>query len=346
MSAKRRKTDLQPMLASPGPERRAALRYPCRSDASCMMVMSHRNESRWARPRDISTTGIGLSVPGSLAPGALALLEFSSRGGQGNLTLLAEVVHSDHQPDGSWAIGCRFDNIRGNLGSAARRQIQTLMRLPASRSRLVPVDPQAIREALSTSCANPLRDLLRALKRRHSTDRERQRRMDVFYDLLLAANDRLHLERREVGLAKMAAHALQSVRNSVHGRLPWLTQDLPSEPMPVLADRARFEWALARVVVVVVQHSGPDAPVSLMATRVGADASLRCGGSATDLDEARLLAIADLVAMAPSATEHVPLSWGDVELALARKTFELHGGHIRVRRDHIALRLPLAGSDS
>ena len=69
-------------------------------------------------------------------------------------------------------------------------------------------------------------------------------------------------------------------------------------------------------------------------------------GSATDLDEARLLAIADLVAMAPPATEHVPLSWDDVELALARKTFELHGGHIRVRRDHIALRLPLAGSDS
>lgn len=308
------------------------------------MVVSHRNESRWARPRDISTTGIGLSLSASLAAGALALLEFSSRGGQGNLTLLAEVVHSAHQPDGSWAVGCRFDNIRGNLGWAARRQIQTLMRQHPPHSRGGPVDPQAIREALRTACDNPLRELLRAVKRRHRTDRERERRMDILYDLLLAATDRLHLDRRAVGLANMAARALQSARTSVPGRSPWLTQDFPPETMPVHADRARFEWALARVVAVVVQHSGPDVPVSLTATRVGADASVRCGGSATDLDEARLPAIADLVAMAPPGTEHAPMSWDDVELALARETFELHGGHMQVRRDHIALRLPLHDS--
>jgi PilZ domain len=129
MSAESRKTDLQSMPEPLGPDRRAAFRYACRSDASCMMVLSHRNEARWARPRDISTTGIGLSISASLATGALALLEFSSRAGQGNLTLLAEVVRSVHRPDGSWAVGCRFDYIRSNLGAAARRRIQTQMRI-------------------------------------------------------------------------------------------------------------------------------------------------------------------------------------------------------------------------
>jgi hypothetical protein len=346
MCAKKRNADRRPAQLSPAPERRSAFRYPCRSDASCVMVVSHRNESRWARPRDISITGIGLSISASLATGTLALLEFSSRGGFGNLTLLAEVVHSAAQPDGSWAVGCRFDNIRGDLESAARRQIQTLMQQPSAGPRVEPADPQALRDALRTACDNPLRDLLRSLKRRARSDRERESRMDLVYDLLLAATNRLPLDRRAVVLSSIAARALQSARDNAPGRLPWLTQDFPPEPMSVHADRTRLEWALARVAALVVQHSGEDAPVSLTAQRVGADVSLGCGGSATDLAQARLPAIADLVAMTPPGTEQASLSWDDVELALARKTIELHGGSMRVHRNHVALRLPLIGSPS
>jgi hypothetical protein len=324
------------------PERRSLDRYPCRSDGSCALIVSHRHESRWAYPRDISTTGIGLSISGSCPIGALVLLEYAG-GGHADLTLLAQVVHCSLQPDGSWIVGCRFNNIRGDLMPAARQQIQMLMRqAPAADDNL-----QQIRAALRPLCDNPLHDLLHSLKPPATCDGNREERMDHLYDLLLASTNNLHLHRRAIQLETLITGAMQFVRAHAQGPTPWLSLHCPPEPASLSADVLRLEWALARLVLGVIHRSTRQAPVALTAVLIGGDVSLRIGGPATFIDLVKLPSTTDLVASKPRATDSPSLSWDDVELALARHTIELHGGGVQIRRQkggrssHVSLRLRL-----
>ena len=309
-------------------------------------VVAHRHESRWALPRDISTTGIGLAISGSFAIGALVLLEFAG-GGDGDLTLLAQVVHCSLQPDGTWVVGCRFNNIRGDLQPAARQQLQTLMRQAPPDEHRDDGNPQKIRAALRTLCDNPLHDLLQTLKRPATCNGNRDERMDRLFDLLLATTGNLQLHRRAVKLESLVARAIQVVRAQAQGPPPRLNLDLPQEPVSLNADVIRLEWALARLILAVVHRSTRQTPVALTAALVGGDVSLRIGGPATFIDLTKLPSTTDLVASRPPATDQPALSWDDVNLALARQTIEMHGGGVQIRRQkggrgsHISLRMRL-----
>jgi hypothetical protein len=330
----------------PKSERRSAGRFPCHAEGAGAMVVSDRHESRWAYPRDISTTGIGLTISGSFATGALALLE-SAGGGHGDLTLLAQVVHCSSRPDGSWSVGCRFNNIRSDLQLAARQQLQTLLRQAPADEHGVNGNAQQIRAALRTVCDNPLHDLLHSLKRPTICSSDRGQRPDHLYDVLLATTDNLHLHRRPVKLASLITRTLEFVRTHAQGPTPRLSLSLPLEPVSLNADVIRLEWALARLILAVVHRSTRQAPVALTAALVGGDVSMRIGGPATYIDLAKLPSTADLVSSRPPATDNLALSWDDVELALARQTIELHGGGVQIRRQkggrgsHISLRLRL-----
>ena len=290
--------------------------------------------------------GIGLAISGSFATGALVLIEFAG-GSHGELALLAQVVHSATQPDGSWAVGCRFNNIRGDLQPAARHQLQSLLRHAAQDEHGIETNRPEIRAALRTQCDNPLHDLLHSLKHPANCNGHRDERMNHLYDLLLATTHSLQLHRRAVKLGSMLTRAIQVVHAQSQGPSPRLSLDLPPEPVSLNADVIRLEWAMARLILAVVHRSTRQAPVALTAALVGGDVSLRIGGPATCIDMAKLPSASDLFASKQPATD-IPLpSWDDVELALARQTIELHGGGVQIRRQkggrgsHFSLRLRL-----
>ncbi|SRR5581483_3581515 len=87
-------------------ERRASVRFQSNAKGHCQSLSLQR-ESAWeAVVRDISCTGIGLSLPRRFERGTLLTIELTdTTGGQTHL-LLARVVHSTAQPEGNWLVGC------------------------------------------------------------------------------------------------------------------------------------------------------------------------------------------------------------------------------------------------
>jgi hypothetical protein len=88
-------------------ERRLAERH-----ASEAQVLSRPLEAAeaiaWgATVRDISASGIGLSLCYPFSPGTFLAIDLQLPGG-GTRTLLSRVVHARDQADGTWHIGCEF----------------------------------------------------------------------------------------------------------------------------------------------------------------------------------------------------------------------------------------------
>lgn len=106
-------------------ERRTAERYPCPLGEFRPLIVTHGKESRWARLRDVSSTGIGMCVSGPYAPGTQVWLRFYGNADAARLS--GEVCHTAQQPDGSWAVGCRLDRPAGGAGPAGER-LQALLR--------------------------------------------------------------------------------------------------------------------------------------------------------------------------------------------------------------------------
>jgi hypothetical protein len=90
-------------------DRRGARRYRC---GPAMLVLLHENKTNmkmdaWAW--DLSETGIGLILPYPLDPGAAIVLKLRCRPPCGTVTVPARVAHATPRDDGTWRIGCSFD---------------------------------------------------------------------------------------------------------------------------------------------------------------------------------------------------------------------------------------------
>jgi hypothetical protein len=81
------------------------------SGSSVSASLAFRGASRWGLVRDISRSGIGLLLACPLEPGEVVLIGLpwaDARLGRG---LPARVARSTDQGDGSWAVGCAFDEL-------------------------------------------------------------------------------------------------------------------------------------------------------------------------------------------------------------------------------------------
>jgi hypothetical protein len=87
-------------------ERRAAVRYQCSTEASCSSLAPFERLS--GSVRDISTQGISLILGTSLRVGIDLVIELKTRTPGIGLTLMARVVHSSFETEGSWVVGARF----------------------------------------------------------------------------------------------------------------------------------------------------------------------------------------------------------------------------------------------
>lgn len=338
-------SSLSRMDKPPGAERRTAVRYPCRADSGCVMVISQRRAARWARPRDVSTGGLSLSVAGPFEAGSLALLELSC--GPGPLTLLAEVVHTAPQPDGSWTLGCRFDNLRGDLGPAEREQVQALLREWGPGPTDGPAQEQR-QASLSAPLRNPLRRLLKGVTVRSRPVQElvpweqvpesTDQRLDQLYDLLHVARNKLCVRKEATDLAAVAGRALELARPHAAARGEWAVAVVPPEPVGVEADPAWLEWAVSSMILEMVRRSRPDGPIRLTVERAGREGVLRI---AADL-ATELAAPQTLGELLDGSKAHDPAgpSWEAVGLALVRAMVEIHGGSVQAG-DEFVVRLPL-----
>lgn len=88
-------------------ERRDAIRYPVNMEALSRPLDGQDTIWWGATVRDISSTGIGLSLCYPFRAGTYLAVDVQGPG-PGNRTLLTRVVHARDQADGTWHVGCEF----------------------------------------------------------------------------------------------------------------------------------------------------------------------------------------------------------------------------------------------
>ncbi len=100
-------------------ERRAAVRYQCSTSASCSSLAPFERLSGVLR--NISSGGMALILGTSIREGTELVIDLKTKNPGICLTLLARVVHSTLNEEGSWTIGCEF------ITTPTEEQIQALL---------------------------------------------------------------------------------------------------------------------------------------------------------------------------------------------------------------------------
>lgn len=351
----------QPVTGVPaaGVERRTAPRLPCRTDGAALMTVSHRHETRWARARDVSLGGLALEVSGPYEPGTVVLVQMSQRHGDHPMALLAEVCHASPRPDGTWVLGCRFDNLRGDLSPAERSQL-----LEALRRRGPAEDDtrEKMKPSLAQRLHNPFNPFLEALLRlrlaraRAPGDgqgvadwqgRHTLRRGEDLFDLFLVTRDKLRLTPGRVDLRETVAATQEALRPVLDAQRQMFSVALPARPLLLRADPARLERALFNLLLAAA-HSPEGKGLWLTAVREGNHVVVRIGGPGVEEAGPELLpdvgGLLDEQGGRPGDRGQNGLRIG---LALARALIEKHGGSVEVhstvpgRGGEFVVRLPL-----
>ena len=96
----------QPLLPTAA-ECRVYERHACEVPTSCKPAAAQ--EMRWdATIRDVSRGGVRMTLRRRFEPGASLAIEVPGAPGEDAYTVFAKVVHLTQEPDGAWALGCRF----------------------------------------------------------------------------------------------------------------------------------------------------------------------------------------------------------------------------------------------
>jgi len=89
--------------------RRRAERYRCALASAGKLFFPRTDESMTAWLNNLSTTGIGMNLPRALDAGLALVIQVRVEGKTEAIRLTARVVHSTCEVDGSWRVGCAFD---------------------------------------------------------------------------------------------------------------------------------------------------------------------------------------------------------------------------------------------
>jgi signal transduction histidine kinase/CheY-like chemotaxis protein len=355
------KTPSRPSVAPPlsGGERRAAVRHPFRQDLAFRLTVSTAHQSLWARARDISTAGIGLSLPGPVTPGNVLLIEVRFKAEFLHLALLAEVTHNRPQPDGSWVVGCTFDNLRGDLGLTERQQVQTLLLRGAEGG----VEPDAVPDALALLAHrlyNPLASVRNAFSMMHLRrglraptdweewqDRHLVRRMEDFFDLFRLGRGKLRLHKELLDFADLMVRARDAVQPFLEARQHKLTVVLPPEPLRLEGDPARLERMLCNLLEGAIKFSAPGGDIRLAAGRAEDWLVLRLWDTSSGMAVSKWRRILEA-----STSSDVAQGEPESGLTLVRDLVEMHGGNVearsieRGRGSEVIVRLPAASASA
>lgn len=136
-------------------ERRVRDRYACDLKSSCKPIDCQTGTAWPAKVRDISATGVRLTMFRRFEPGTLLALEVQDTSGLARM-LLARVVRVAKQVRGRWILGCAFDaelhhpQLEALVETPYTAWIQEQPTLPA------PESPNAVTEVVPDEVEDPV----------------------------------------------------------------------------------------------------------------------------------------------------------------------------------------------
>ena len=100
-------------------DRRASVRFQCSTSASCSSLAPFERLN--GMTRNISRHGIALILGTSIREGIEVVIDLKTKNPGIRLTLLARVVRSIPDAEGTWMVGCEF------ITTPTEEQIQALL---------------------------------------------------------------------------------------------------------------------------------------------------------------------------------------------------------------------------
>jgi len=93
-----------------GLKRRTSVRYRCALATLGHIHFPESGERVETWIANLSEGGIGLNLNSALAGGTSLIINLKGPNQNAIVTLLARVIHSTKEADGSWRVGCEFTN--------------------------------------------------------------------------------------------------------------------------------------------------------------------------------------------------------------------------------------------
>jgi signal transduction histidine kinase len=200
---------------------------------------------------------------------------------------------------------------------------------------------------LAHELRNPLAPLLNALNIRRLSDpgmddplqatMERQlallvRLIDDLLDVARITRGKLVLRKHPTTLEEILHSAIETATPLIeHGHHP-LQLQLPSQPVPLLADGARLSQVFANLLNNAAKYSDPGSEIVLLASAVDDMLEVQVRDHGIGLDPGQQQQIFELFTQADNAIERARGGLG-IGLTLVRHLVEMHGGEVWVRSE-------------
>jgi signal transduction histidine kinase/CheY-like chemotaxis protein len=177
------------------------------------------------------------------------------------------------------------------------------------------------------------------------------RLVDDLLDVSRVTRGRVELQREEIDLATVVAHAVETSRPLIDGRRHTLLLSLPPEPVLLHADLARLSQVVANLLNNAAKYMDEGGRIWLTAERAGETVRIRVRDEGVGIPAEMLPRIFDLFTQADRSLSHSQGGLG-IGLALVRSLVDLHGGAVEAfsdgpgRGSELVVTLPALGSRS
>jgi signal transduction histidine kinase len=173
------------------------------------------------------------------------------------------------------------------------------------------------------------------------------RLVDDLLDVSRITRGKVELKPEAVDLAKVVAHAAESVRPQLDECKQRLEVSLPAEPLRLFADPVRLEQVFTNLLVNAGKFTDPGGTVTVSVARAGDEAAVHVADTGIGIRADLLPRVFDLFQQGEARPGRVSEGLG-LGLALVKRLTEMHGGTVTAHSDgpglgsEFMIRLPLA----
>lgn len=158
------------------------------------------------------------------------------------------------------------------------------------------------------------------------------RLVDDLLDVARISRNKLELRKEQVDLESVVRNAVETSRPVLAAAENDLHVELPLEPVWLEADPVRLAQVFSNLLNNAAKYSEPGGRISLVATQIGDELTIRVSDTGIGIEPAKLSQIFGMFVQLDALEQQVQTGLG-VGLTLVQRLIEMHGGSIEARSE-------------
>jgi signal transduction histidine kinase len=177
------------------------------------------------------------------------------------------------------------------------------------------------------------------------------RLLDDLLDVSRITRGKVELKREPIDLAAVVTSAIETARPLIEARLHELIISVPSEPLPLTADRVRLEQVVINLLNNAAKFTERGGRIGVKAFRKPGEAVLEVSDTGPGIAPELLPRVFELFMQGERGLDRSEGGLG-IGLTIVKSLVELHGGTIQVQSpglgggSQFTVRLPLAAAEA